>query len=133
MMSAIQFDTNYPRLIRWTFDPDTDSGWNGYNLQLDELRDIINGLDEPHVVIFMPTADMPPGNPLPHIQRLIRVASDLPNLVRVLGIIPNDHRVGQTFAQIAVKAMRLDRHMELLGNEAEAIKRYEQLMKEVTD
>lgn len=130
-MDAVRFDTEHPQLLRWDFDPSAVDGWNGFNQQLDAVRDIIRESEQPIVVLFTPLKDMPRGNPMIHIQRLMRVATSEPQFVRFIAILPADMRIAEVFGNIAMTALRIDTFAEIVANEQAALERYQVLMAEI--
>lgn len=121
-MPHIQHDPELEQLLWWNYDPRT--GWDGFNLQLNDVRDTVLNSHRPLVVFFNPLGDMPHGNPIPHIQRLVRICADNDNFLRFVAIVPVNMTIAQTFAKITTKALRIDQHVDVVYRQEDALNIY---------
>lgn len=126
---TIFYDKEKPRLLHWHYDPN-NNGWTGFNVDLDNIQKMAKETTEPFVLMLAPTGDMPSGNPIPHMQRMATVCGEMPNILRAITIAPNSHIIGNTFARIATRALRIDQHIDIVSSENEAMRRYQQILEE---
>lgn len=104
-------------------------GWEGYNEGLTELYDFLQAGDQEggqtasqaYYVIFRPEADVPPGNPLPHMKRLIDMAKDHPRILRMYVVMPRTWPLAKVFARVAGSVFGFGDAVVLVDNDIAAL------------
>lgn len=120
-MSAIQPHPEIPRCLYWVYEPET--GWYGYNTELDRLMDILSHEAEPVYLILHPQGDIPSGNPIPHMSRIVKIARDDPMLIKVYVIMDSSWSLAKIFANVINRVVGFGTWVELVGSYDEAVSR----------
>jgi len=104
-MNTIYADSDYTDLIWMEFEGPT---WTEYNELLDSLSQIVEVAVEPLCLIFVPAIDMPGGNPLPHIRRLINFLHPDSKLAEMIVVLPAWMSIASMMLRITAKLFHLN-------------------------
>lgn len=99
-MSLLYADPDYPDLFWMEFNGPT---WDEFNLLLSDLTQLSRERQAPYSLIFYPSVDMPRGNPMPHLKRMMRVMDEDPHFEHMIAIVPDWMRIAATFARVAMQ------------------------------
>jgi len=71
--------------------------WIHFNSHVDQLVEIAEKAEKPFVVIFTAQTDIPSGNPIPHLRRLIKVINQYDVFAGFLMCLPEDMSLARNF------------------------------------
>lgn len=120
-MSKIYNDSENPNLLWMEFDT---PNWDNYNDLLSELESKLKTDSIVYYLIFVPLIDLPKGSPMPHMQRLLKIADKSPFIDQLIVIIPNWMIMAQTFGQMMLKITGMSDHVVFVKTHEEALKQY---------
>lgn len=119
-MGTFSTNAQYNNLIQW--EGAGPEGWNQYHADIDDIaRFIDDNADETYYLIFKPLGDLPSGNPLTHMKRIIYLPEKHQNLKRVIIIVPGAWPMAKAFIAIVSRVMNLNRYVTIVSNEDEAM------------
>lgn len=104
--------------LYWQFDPRT--GWEGYHEQLDEIVAYAKTASEPFILVFHPQGDVPKGNPMNHMQRIIKISKNEKNILQTIVIMQSSWFVAKAFVRIINRVMSLEPDVMLIFSMEEA-------------
>lgn len=99
-MSSLSLDPERSDLLWMAFD---GQSWDDFNALLSDLMNLTKDLPEPYCLIFDPAHDMPKGNPLPHIRRMMRYMENEPKFEHMIAIVPGWMKIAATFARLVLQ------------------------------
>ena len=123
-MGQITYDhPDWARSIYWKFNP--AEGWGGFHQELDEIARYANNAKEPFFIIFEPTGDVPKGNPIPPMRRIIQFSKQNSMVIQTIIIMESNWLIAKTFAKLLNKMMSLEPEVQLAFGSDKARSVYE--------
>lgn len=118
-MGRISYEhPDWVQSVYWEFDP--VEGWDSFHQGLDQLVDHTENCAEPFFLIFHPSGDVPKGNPIPHMRRIIQLSKQNDMVIQTIIIMKSNWLIAQTFAKLLNKLMALEPEVKLVFSVEEA-------------
>lgn len=108
---------DWEQAIYWPFNP--KDGWEAYHHGLDEISDYAKNA-EPFILVMHPEGDVPKGNPLNHMRRIIQFSKTNAKVLQTIIIMEADWVFAKTFARVINKIMALEPEVKLVFSVEEA-------------
>lgn len=102
---------DWAHAIHWEFNP--QDGWDGFHLGLDEIVNHAENTQEPFFFIFNPAGDVPKGNPIPPMRRIIQFSKKNSMVIQTIIIMDSNWLIAKTFAKLLNKMMSLEPEVKL--------------------
>ena len=118
-MLKVYTDETNPKITRWAMDNTTT--WEDFHGAIDELKQQAQDSTDSFSVIATTTGQMPRGNALSHLKRLIKVVGDYEVIERFVVINHKQNPVGQAFVGMALKLFAGHDKLRLVQSEEEAM------------
>ena len=118
-MLKIYTDETNPNITRWEFDKTTT--WEDFHQGIDNLKEQAQNTDKTFSVIARTTGQMPRGNALSHLKRLIKDVGDYAVIERFVVINHKQNPVGQAFVGMALKLFSGHDKLRIVQSEEEAL------------
>ena len=118
-MLEIKTDENNPNITRWQMDPTTT--WNDFHESIDKLKTQAQSAETPFSVIATTTGQMPRGNALSHLRRLIQVVGDYDTITHFVIVNYKQNPIGQAFVGMALKLFSGHNKLKIVTSEKEAL------------
>jgi len=122
-MGKIYEHPDWSGCIYWEFDP--VDGWEGYHQELDQIAERAKNATEPFIIIFEPSGDIPRGNPITHMRRIVQVSKSNKMITRTIIMLESNWFIAKAFANLLNKVMLLEPEVKLVFGIDEARKVYE--------
>jgi hypothetical protein len=119
-MSSVYQDPNYDNLVHMDF---TGRTWQEFDALVTALMHHVDARTEPCLVIFKPEHDIPTGNPLPPMNRIVRYTANAKNLIHMYAVVPKSFSLGVAFGNIVLKVTRGAR-LTIVASYEEAMQRF---------
>lgn len=118
MIKVYPDDTN-PNITRWALN--NTSTWEDFHLAVDQLKEQAKNATGSFCIIATTTGQMPRGNALSHLKRLIKVVGDYDVIERFVVINHKQNPVGQAFIGMALKLFAGHDKLRIVQSEEEAV------------
>ncbi len=118
-MFEIYPDADNPKITRWKFDNRTT--WEDFHKGIDGLKEQAQEATEPFSIIVTTTGQMPRGNALSHLKRLIKIVGNYDMIERFVVINHKQNPVGQAFVGMALKLFAQHDKLKIVQSEEEAL------------
>lgn len=125
-MGKITQNSDWERSIYWQFDP--INGWDGYHIELSEVSRIIRENPEPQILIFQPAGDVPRGNPVVHMRRLVNLSKTEPKIIKTIIIMGQDWFIAKAFVNLLSSLMSFEPEVKLVFSMDEARAEHQQTL-----
>lgn len=119
IMLKIITDENNSQITRWNLDASTT--WNDFHESIDKLKTQAQNTNKPFNIIATTTGQMPRGNALSHLRRLIKVIGDYDVIERFIIVNHKQNPIGQAFVGMALKLFASHNKLRIVSSEAEAL------------
>lgn len=104
--------------IYWQFNP--KDGWTSYHQGLDEITEYSKETDKPFILVFHPSGDIPRGNPMHHMNRIVKISKTDEKLLQTIIIMESSWFLAKAFASVLNKIMSLEPEVKLVFSLEEA-------------
>ena len=116
---TISFDPlEWEQSVYLPFNP--ADGWEKYHEALDDLTHYAAEVTEPFILVFHPAGDVPKGNPMTHMRRIVTMSKTNPKILKTIIVMDNTWIFAKAFVRILSSIMDLEPEVKLVFGMEEA-------------
>lgn len=117
-MSITYDHPDWERSVVWEYDP--GGGWEAYHEELDSIVAHAEETKTPFFLIFLPGGDVPKGNPMTHMRRLVQFSKSKGQIIHTIIVMGTTWIVARAFVKTLNRFLSLEPEVKIVFSMEEA-------------